>query len=325
MLQEGVRDRKGAPRTAHAGRMDLSAELTALFGLDLSCAQDSLNLLNDLSTLTVHLRHYTDYVGVRLQILRSQPRLRRNWIALAVAQFLAQLYPAACQTLAYYESMLRDVPEGDVEFGEVLLFHAKVLEEAGEYERCIEFLSEKSGQIVDRTAYSVQRGASRPLVPDGSSSTQWIDLRLSFCRLRTARLLLKLGRTESALWAWEVLLEENPESSEYIKATVQAQGGDCGESGAHLVFAHLSLCERMLIKPRALARRDGLGGARTRRYPPRRALDQISPLPLDQAPRAHSLPIESLVFPHPHLPVPPLGPLQGRAESVCRRQGALHG
>lgn len=51
---------------------------------------------------------------------------------------------------------------------------------------------------------------------------------------RTARLLLKLGRSESALWAWEVLLEENPESTEYIKATVQAQGGDCGASGALL-------------------------------------------------------------------------------------------
>lgn len=45
-----------------------------------------------------------------------------------------------------------------------------------------------------------------------------------------ARLLLKVDRTESALWAWEVLLEENPESTEYIKATVQAKGGDCGES-----------------------------------------------------------------------------------------------
>ncbi|GAA6015450.1 hypothetical protein JCM8202_002475 [Rhodotorula sphaerocarpa] len=161
--------------------------------------KDSLNLLNDLSSLAVHLRYYEDYVSVRKQILRSQPRLRRNWIALAVAQYLARQYAAACQTLVYYEDMLRDVPDRDVEFGEVLLFHARVLEDAGEYERCLDFLGEKSGQIVDRTSYSVQR----------------------------ARLLLKVDRTESALWAWEVLLEENPESTEYIKATVQAKGGDC--------------------------------------------------------------------------------------------------
>lgn len=98
--------------------------------------------------------------------------------------------------------MLREVPDGDVEHGEVLLFHAQVLEDAGEYERCLDFLGEKSGEIVDRTIYSVQR----------------------------ARILLKLGRIEPALWAWELLLEENPESKEYIKSTVLAKGADCGKS-----------------------------------------------------------------------------------------------
>ena len=90
--------------------------------------------MNDLSTLAVHLRHYDDYLAVRLQILKSQPRMRRNWLALAVAQYLAGRHAAACQTLVYYEDMLRDVPDRDVEFGEVLLFHARVLEEAGEYD-----------------------------------------------------------------------------------------------------------------------------------------------------------------------------------------------
>ncbi|TNY23899.1 NMDA receptor-regulated protein 1-domain-containing protein [Rhodotorula diobovata] len=161
--------------------------------------KDSLNLLSDMAPLAVHLRKYDDYAQIRLQMLKTQPRVRRNWVNLAVAQFLARQYRAATQTLAYYEDMVRDVPEGDVEMGEVLLFHAQVLEEAGEYERCLDFLGDKSAQIVDRTAYTVQR----------------------------ARLLLKLGRTESALWAWETVLGENPESTEYIKATVQAKGGDC--------------------------------------------------------------------------------------------------
>lgn len=173
--------------------------------------QDSLNLLNDLSTLTVHLRRYEEYVEVRRSILRSQPRFRRNWLALAVAQYLAKQFSEATVTLSYYENMLREVPSGDVEHGEVLLFHAQVLEDSGHLEQCLEFLTSKSEQIVDRQLYSVQR----------------------------ARLLLKLGKTEPALWAWELLLEENPESTEYIKSTVLAKGADCGE------FYHLSLSTRV--------------------------------------------------------------------------------
>lgn len=113
-----------------------------------------------MAPLAVHLRKYDDHAEIRLQMLKTQPRVRRNWVNLAVAQFLARQYRAATVTLAYYEDMLRDVPDGDVEMGEVLLFHAQVLEEAGEYERCLDFLGDKSAQIVDRTAYTVQRGAS---------------------------------------------------------------------------------------------------------------------------------------------------------------------
>ncbi|BGP42870.1 hypothetical protein JCM10449v2_006882 [Rhodotorula kratochvilovae] len=203
-VRRGVKNDPGSHIVWHVYALVLRADKN--FGEALKCykkaveiEKDSLNLLNDMAPIAVHLRKYDDYVSIRLSMLKSQPRVRRNWVNLAVAQFLARQYRAATQTLAYYEDMLRDVPEGDVEMGEVLLFHAQVLEEAGEYERCLDFLGEKSAQIVDRTAYTVQR----------------------------ARLLLKLGRTESALWAWEVLLGENPESTEYIKATVQAKGGDC--------------------------------------------------------------------------------------------------
>ncbi|GAA5890758.1 hypothetical protein JCM16303_000195, partial [Sporobolomyces ruberrimus] len=167
-----------------------------------ACAieKDSLNLLTDLSTLTIHLRRYNEYIEVRRAILRTQPRYRRNWLALAVAQYLAKRYSDASRTLTLYENMLREVPPGDVEHGEVLLFHAQVLEDAGQFERCLEFLGEKSAEIVDRTMYAVQR----------------------------AKLLLKLGKKEAALWAWELLLEENPESREYIRSTVIAKGADCG-------------------------------------------------------------------------------------------------
>lgn len=45
-----------------------------------------------------------------------------------------------------------------------------------------------------------------------------------------AHLLLKLGRNEAANWAWELLLEENPDSYEFIKGSVLAKGADCGTS-----------------------------------------------------------------------------------------------
>lgn len=57
--------------------------------------------------------------------------------------------------------MLREVPAREYEHSEVLLYHAFVLEEAGELEPCLEFLGEHAGAIVDRQAYSVQRGESR--------------------------------------------------------------------------------------------------------------------------------------------------------------------
>lgn len=42
--------------------------------------------------------------------------------------------------------------------------------------------------------------------------------------------MIKVGRTESAVWAWSLLLEENPDSYEYIKACVSAKGADYGTS-----------------------------------------------------------------------------------------------
>ncbi|KAM0786902.1 hypothetical protein ACM66B_002326 [Microbotryomycetes sp. NB124-2] len=165
---------------------------------------ESLSLINDLAMLAVHLRHYDEYAAARLLILKAQPRIRRNWIYLAVAQHLAGQLWQADRTLTMFEDMIRDIPDGEYEYSEILLYHASVVEESGQLERTLEFLSEHTAQIVDRTAYSVQR----------------------------AHILLKLGKTEAADWAWEVLLEENPDNHEYIKASVLAKGADCDATDA---------------------------------------------------------------------------------------------
>ncbi|KDE04801.1 hypothetical protein MVLG_04765 [Microbotryum lychnidis-dioicae p1A1 Lamole] len=193
---------------------------------------DSLNLLTDMAMLLVHLRHYPEYAQARLAILRTQPRLRKNWIYLAVAQHLASQHAEADRTLTHFENMLREVPDGEFDRGEILLYHAQVLEEAGQFERCLEFLQENSGKIVDRTAYSVQR----------------------------AHLLLKLGRKEPAEWAWDILLEENPDSYEFIRASVLARGADCDSKTDEGRTAAVKVLDLLAEKhPRSLAiRRLGL-------------------------------------------------------------------
>lgn len=120
--------------------------------------------------LSVHLRHYEDYADARLSILRSQPRVRRNWVYLAVAQHLAGQLWQADRTLTVFEDMLRDVPDREYEYSEILLYHASIMEEMGDLERTLDFLSEHTGQIVDRTAYSAQRGALSRAWSDASCS-----------------------------------------------------------------------------------------------------------------------------------------------------------
>lgn len=188
--------------------------------------KDSMSILGDMATLTIHLRHYEAYVDARLSILRIGPRLRRNWIGLAVSQHLAKQYLEADRTLTSYEQMLREVPEREFDQSEVLLYHAMILEEGGLYERCLEFLSEHNAEIVDRQTYSVQR----------------------------ARLLLKLGRVEPAEWAWELLLEENPDSYEYIKSYVTAKGADFDAETLEGKAAALKVLDKLTDKfPRSLA------------------------------------------------------------------------
>ncbi|KAM0752180.1 N-terminal acetyltransferase A, auxiliary subunit [Meredithblackwellia eburnea MCA 4105] len=188
--------------------------------------RDSLNILGDLAILSIHLRNYPLYVDSRLSILRVAPRLRRNWLGLAIAQHLNGQFAEADRTLRNYEEMLRDVPEGEYDLSEVLLYHATVLDEAGEWERSIEFLQENTGKIVDRQSYSVLR----------------------------AHLLLKLGRKEPAEWAWELLLEENPDNYEYIKAYVKARGADVDSKDIEQTEAAVKVLDALAEKfPRSLA------------------------------------------------------------------------
>lgn len=121
---------------------------------------NSTNILGDLALLAMHLRRYDAYAEYRLLILRLGPRMRRNWIGLALAQHLAGQYYQADVTLTNFETMIRSVPDGEYDYGEIILYHATVLEEWGEYEKCLEFLTENTGFIVDRSTFTTMRGQS---------------------------------------------------------------------------------------------------------------------------------------------------------------------
>ncbi|KZV98700.1 N-terminal acetyltransferase A, auxiliary subunit [Exidia glandulosa HHB12029] len=126
--------------------------------------------------------------------------MRQNWIALAVACHLGRNFDQADKVLTSYVATLKNVPDYDFEYSEVLLYHVRVLEESGKHEAALTKLDahSKSREIVDRVAIGETR----------------------------ARLLAKLGRTEEALDAYNALVDRNPGRVEYIKDLAKLKGVD---------------------------------------------------------------------------------------------------
>jgi len=72
--------------------------------------------------------------------------------------------------------------------------------------------------------------------------------RWGLCRVVAARLLLRLGRTEAADWAWELLLASNSESYEYIKQSVLAKGADVEATTPEGKLAALAVLDQLAEK-----------------------------------------------------------------------------
>lgn len=125
--------------------------------------QDNVNLLRDAANLQAHLRMYGPLVETRLTILRARPNIRQNWVGLACAYHLNGNLEEAKKTLETYQTVLKEVPNYDVELSEVLLYHIRILEQLGEYAPALSMLDteSKSRRIVDRTAIMEQRGMAR--------------------------------------------------------------------------------------------------------------------------------------------------------------------
>ncbi|TFK86666.1 N-terminal acetyltransferase A, auxiliary subunit [Polyporus arcularius HHB13444] len=161
--------------------------------------KDNMNILRDAAHLQTQLRLYDNLVETRHTLLRLRPQLRQNWIALAVAYHLSGNLREAKAVLEQYERIIKNVPDYDVEYSEILLYHVRVLEDLGDYTEAIALLdaSAKERTIIDRVAIMEFR----------------------------ARILSKAGK-EEAQQAWQGLIEQNPECYDYFKGFLSSRGID---------------------------------------------------------------------------------------------------
>ncbi|KAI0037136.1 NMDA receptor-regulated protein 1-domain-containing protein [Vararia minispora EC-137] len=165
--------------------------------------KDNQNILRDAAHLQTQLRLYDQLLDTRIILLRLRPNLRQNWIALAVAHHLAGDLQAACTVLEQYQRTLKNVPPHDVEHSELLLYHARILEDLGAHSQALDFLDEhaRTGAIVDLVALAEAR----------------------------ARLLSATGPPDVAEASWRTLLKQNADNVDYYRGLLRVRCLDLGK------------------------------------------------------------------------------------------------
>lgn len=109
-------------------------------------------------TLQIQLRRLPDILEHRLHLLSVQPRLRTNWLGMAVAYHLNKRYDEALDILDRFEGMQVQIPPRDYEMSELVLYHTSILEESGKFDDAVAYLEEHSKHVVDRMGYSQTLG-----------------------------------------------------------------------------------------------------------------------------------------------------------------------
>ena len=148
----------------------------------------NLNLIRESGFMQLQMRNYQPFIDARLVILRTQPHLRPNWVALALAHDLADNKVQAVRVLAGFEDVYRDIPKHNYEYSEVVLYHASLLEQMGDAEGVLKLLNAQRDHIVDEP---------------------------SACVLRV-QALKSLGRKQEATDVCDSLLQWNAENKEWI-------------------------------------------------------------------------------------------------------------
>lgn len=159
---------------------------------------NNLNLLRESAFLQLQLRNYPPLIDNRLILLRTQPHLRLNWVALAVAHHLAGSLDEAVRVLEGYTNVMRDVPEKNYEHGEMLLYHASILEEKKEYQNALDVMENHDARIVDL---------------NGKYEAQ-------------ARCLAGLGKADESEALWRQLIKTNSDNKRYFAGLLSVKGID---------------------------------------------------------------------------------------------------
>ncbi|XP_024387242.1 N-terminal acetyltransferase A complex auxiliary subunit NAA15 isoform X1 [Physcomitrium patens] len=123
---------------------------------------ENIQILRDLSLLQAQMRELPGFVETRRQLLTLKPSHRNNWIGFAIAHHVNQQPAMAVNILDAYEGTLEEdfPPESErYEHGEMLLYKATLLEEAGHPEKALEELAKKEGKIVDKLGLREHRAS----------------------------------------------------------------------------------------------------------------------------------------------------------------------
>ncbi|OHE94498.1 tetratricopeptide [Colletotrichum orchidophilum] len=156
---------------------------------------ESTQIQRDLAILQVQMRDYAGYISSRTAMLQARPQLRQSWTALAIAHHLSGDLSAAENVLTTYEGTLKSTPSrSDYENSEAVMYKNTIIAEQGDYQRALEHLENAAKHNLDR---------------------------LEFLELR-AKYLVKLGKKEEAIAAWEALVERNADRPAYFEGLESA-------------------------------------------------------------------------------------------------------
>lgn len=157
--------------------------------------KDNIQILRDLSLLQIQMRDLEGYRDTRYQLFMLRPTQRASWIGFAMAYHLLKDYDMALKILDTFRKTLVTTVL-DYEHSELLLYQNMVLQESGCLEEALHHLIDCKGQICDKLA---------------------IEENL-------AQLYLKLGRLNEADSQITLLLNRNPENTQYYEMLQQAKG-----------------------------------------------------------------------------------------------------
>ncbi|KAK1532104.1 tetratricopeptide [Colletotrichum costaricense] len=166
---------------------------------------ESTQIQRDLAILQVQMRDYAGYISSRTAMLQARPQLRQSWTALAIAHHLSGDLSAAENVLTTYEGTLKSTPSrSDYENSEAVMYKNTIIAEQGDYQRALEHLESAAKHNLDRLEY--------------------LELR--------AKYLVKLGKKEEAIAAWQALVERNADRPAYFEGLESAHAFSDGDAAA---------------------------------------------------------------------------------------------